>query len=75
MKLGKLEVADNSQELTKRRDLNTKVLSGEISYRDSFASMLKSVKLPFPKCAELLRDSKLLPPVFLVAKLIHRHWS
>lgn len=61
-------------DLTKRRDLNTKVLTGEISYRDSFASMLKSVKLPFPKCAELLRDSKLLPPCFDV-KLNVRHWS
>jgi 2-hydroxy-3-keto-5-methylthiopentenyl-1-phosphate phosphatase len=61
MKLGRLTVTKYSaQKLIYRRDLNTKVLSGEISYRDSFASMLKSVKLPFPKCAELLRDSKLL---------------
>jgi len=40
--------------------MNKKVLSGEMSYRDSFAAMLKSVPLPFPKCAELLRDSKLI---------------
>jgi hypothetical protein len=39
--------------------MNKKVLSGEMSYRDSFAAMLKSVPLPFPKCAELLRDSEL----------------
>lgn len=58
MKLGMLlDLWISASQLTDRRELNTKVLSGEISYRDSFASMLKSVKLPFPKCAELLRDS------------------
>jgi hypothetical protein len=75
MKLGKLAVSGNSQELTRRRDLNTKVLSGEISYRDSFASMLKSVKLPFPECAELLRDSELQAVHLFGAKLICRYWS
>ena len=40
-----------------RRELNKKVLTGEVTYRDSFASMLDSVKLPFEECKQILRDS------------------
>lgn len=46
----------------RRVALNKAVLAGTITFRDSFAEMLDSVKLPFDECvANLLRNVKLDP--------------
>lgn len=41
-----------------RRALNKRVLSGDITYRDSFAAMLKSIPLPFEECKQILKESE-----------------
>jgi 2-hydroxy-3-keto-5-methylthiopentenyl-1-phosphate phosphatase len=41
-----------------RRALNNKVLTGEVSYRDSFHQMLESVTLPYEECKQILRESE-----------------
>ncbi|CED85183.1 -diketo-5-methylthio-1-phosphopentane phosphatase [Phaffia rhodozyma] len=48
----------------KRRELNTSCLMGHIGFRDSFRQMLESVKIPFPECAQILRENVRLDPGF-----------
>lgn len=44
--------------------LNQEVLQDKMSFRDSFAEMLESVKTPFPECVQLLLDNVQLDPGF-----------
>ncbi|KAL7271132.1 hypothetical protein RUND412_006139 [Rhizina undulata] len=49
----------------RRKELNKEILEGKVTFRKAFKEMLDSVKLPFPKCIEYLRQSIKLDPGFI----------
>uniref|UniRef100_A0A060TCI5 ARAD1D39468p n=1 Tax=Blastobotrys adeninivorans TaxID=409370 RepID=A0A060TCI5_BLAAD len=70
---GTVTIQDSNDYLTdnlgfgveKRREVNKRILDGQVSFRDGFTEMIDSVPLPFPECIEYLKEHVQLDPGFV----------